>query len=157
MYAHVMRQYRTAVILTVALFGALAAWAAMPSSAHACKGGELCLWRHDNRGGGEYVFAGNDGNLHNDRFAPGVTVGDNATTVRNAGKPEDPSGRADVLAYKNPGFGGAALCLPWGTEISNLTVKGLPGDRDKGDTTANSEPDGTWNDDISSFRWVANC
>jgi Peptidase inhibitor family I36 len=157
MDAHVMRHVRTALILTVALLGALAAWAAMPSSAHACKGGELCLWRHADRGGGEYVFAGNDGNLHNDLFARGVKVGDNATTVRNAGKPEDPSGLADVLAYKNPGFRGPRLCLPWGTEISNLTVKGLPKDRDKGDTTANSEPDGTWNDDISSFRWVANC
>ena len=84
---------------------ALVAWAALPSSALACKGGDFCLYRHADRGGGEYIWTGNDGNLHNDLFARGVKVGDNATTVHNAGHPDDPSGRIDVLAYTNPGSG----------------------------------------------------
>jgi hypothetical protein len=156
MDANVLRHSRIALILTAAVVG-LVSWAAWPSSAMACKGGDFCLWRHADRGGGEYFFTGNDGNLHNDLFARGVRVGDNATTAHNAGNPDDPSGLIDVLAYKNPGFGGAALCVPNGTTINNLNVKGLPGDRDRGDTVATSEPDGTWNDDISSYRWVANC
>jgi len=153
MDTNVLRRFRTAFFL----IAALVASAALPSTASACKGGDFCLYRHADRGGGEYNFTGNDGNLHNDLFAPGVKVGDNATTVHNAGHPDDPSGLIDVVAYKNPGFGGAPLCVPNGTTINNLTVKGLPGDRDTGDTVATTEPDGTWNDDISSFRWVANC
>ena len=147
---------RTALFLIAALV-AIVAWGAMPSTASACKGGDFCLWRHADRGGGEYNFTGNDGNLHNDLFARGVKVGDNATTAHNAGNPDDPSGFVDVLAYKNPGFRAPALCVPNGTTIINLNVKGLPGDRDKGDSVATTEPDGTWNDDISSFRWVGNC
>jgi Peptidase inhibitor family I36 len=156
MDSNVLRHHRTALFLTAALLG-LVAWAAMPSSAHACKGGEFCLWRHADRGGGDYAFSGNDGNLHNDLFARGVKVGDNGTTAHNAGTPDDPSGMIDVLAYKNPGFGGPALCIPNGTTIINLNVKGLPSDRDKGDSVATTEPDRTWNDDISSYRWVTNC
>jgi hypothetical protein len=157
MNAKVLRHYRTALILAAALLGSLVAWAALPSTASACKGGDFCLWQDADRGGGEYVFTGNDGNLHNDLFARGVKVGDNATTAHNAGNPDDPSGLVDVLAYRDPGFRGPALCVPSGTTVVNLKVKGLPKDRDKGDSVASDEPDRTWNDDISSFRWVRNC
>jgi Peptidase inhibitor family I36 len=149
--------YRAALILSVALLGALVAWAAAPSSANAaCKPGDFCMWEDAERGGGLYRFGGNDGNLHDDRFAPGVRVGDNASTVKNNGRGNDPSGLVDVAAYKNVRFGGPRLCVPLGSEISNLQVKGLPADNDTGDAEG-EEPDGTWNDDISSYRWVASC
>jgi hypothetical protein len=153
MDAKFLRPYRTALLVAAALFAALA----LPSVASACKGGDFCLWQNADRGGGEYFFTGNDSNLHNDLFARGVKVGDNATTAHNAGNPDDPSGRTDVLAYRDTGFRGPALCVPNGTTIINLKVKGLPKDTDKGDSVASDEPDRTWNDDISSFRWVAGC
>jgi hypothetical protein len=62
-----------------------------------------------------------------------------------------------VVAYQHTNFRRPGLCIPLGTKVRNLKVKGLPGDRDKGDSVASDEPDRTWNDDISSFRWVANC
>jgi hypothetical protein len=155
----VIRQYRAALFLTAAVLGALVMWAAAPSSASAasCKNGDFCLWENANRGGGLYFFSGNDANLHNDVFARGVKVGDNASTAKNNGNGNDPSGLVDVLAYKDTGFGGPALCVPLGTEIANLAVKGLPSDHDVGDAVHSVEPDGRWNDDISSFRWVSNC
>jgi hypothetical protein len=148
--------YRKALLLTAVLAG-LVAWSA-PSSANAaiCQGGNFCLWEHANGTGGKYFFSGNDANLHNDRFNGSTRVGDNATAVANAGNPCDPSGLVDVVAYQHTTFRAPGLCIPVGTAIKNLTVKGLPGDKDKGDAKG-AEPDGTWNDDISSFRWVANC
>jgi Peptidase inhibitor family I36 len=157
MDAKALRHFRTALFLT-ALLVMVGAWAAMPSSARAaCGDGDFCLWQHAGSGGGLYFFSGNDVNLHNDLFAPGVKVGDNGSTAKNNGNGNDPSGLVDVLAYKDIRSGGPALCIPLGTEISNLAVKGLPSDRDVGDAVGSVEPDGRWNDDISSFRWVANC
>jgi peptidase inhibitor family I36 len=146
------------LLLTAALLGA-AALTATPSHADAagCGGGNFCLWENANRGGGLYFFSRNDPNLHNDRFNGSTRVGDNGTTAKNNGNGNDSSGLVDVLAYQNTNYRGPALCIPLGTEIHNLKVKGLPGDRDKGDSKASDEPDRTWNDDISSFRWVANC
>jgi Peptidase inhibitor family I36 len=146
--------------LRAALFiaAALAAPAAMASNASAaCEKGDFCLWQNTNRGGGLYFFSGNDSNLHNDRFTPKVLVGDNATTAENHGDGKDPSGRVDVIAYANTGFGGARLCIPLGAKIESLKVKGLPSDKTRGDSESPKEPDGTWNDDISSFQWVRNC
>jgi len=150
--------FRKAVILAAALAG-LVAWSALPSSANAaiCPGGNFCLWEHANGTGGRYLHTGNDANLHNDRFNGSTRVGDNATAVANAGDPKDPSGLVDVIAYQHTNFRAPGLCIPVGTKVKNLKVKGLPGDRDKGDSKASDEPDRTWNDDISSFRWVANC
>lgn len=157
MDGNVMRPYRAALRFGGALLGALVVWAAAPGIANAaCKSGDFCMWEHADRGGGLYFFSGNDSNLHDTRFAPGVRVGDNASTVKNNGNGNDPSGLVDVAAYKNVRFGGPRLCVPLGTEISNLEVKGLPRDNDTGDAEG-QEPDGTWNDDISSFRWVRNC
>ncbi len=150
--------HRTALLLAAALVG-LVAWSALPSTADAalCRGGNFCLWEHANGTGGDYFFHGNDANLHNDLFNNSTKVGDNGTAVANAGNPNDPSGLIDVRAYQHTNFGGPNLCIPVGTAVKNLKVKGLPGDRDKGDSKASDEPDRTWNDDISSFRWVANC
>jgi peptidase inhibitor family I36 len=141
------------------LTAALAAPAVVTSSASAakCGSGNFCLWQNANEGGGLYFFGGNDSNLHNDLFARGVKVGDNGSTAKNNGNGNDPSGLVDVLAYQNANFRKPALCIPLGTEIRNLKIKGLPGDRDKGDAVHSNEPDRTWNDDISSFRWVKNC
>jgi Peptidase inhibitor family I36 len=156
MDAKALWHYRTALFMTLALVGAIVAWAALPSSANAaCKSGDFCLWQNANRGGGLYSFSGNDANLHNDRYPRGVRVGDNATTVKNNGTAA--GGLVDVLAYKDTLFRGPALCVPLGTEVRNLKVKGLPSDRDVGDSVASDEPDRRWNDDISSFRWVRNC
>jgi hypothetical protein len=158
MNAHVLRRCRTALLSSAALLVLLVAYAAAPSSASAaCGSGDFCLWQNANRGGGLYFFSGNDRNLHDDVFARGVKVGDNGSTAKNNGKGNDPSGRVDVLAYKDIRFGGPALCVPLGTEVSNLAVKGLPSDKDVGDAVGSVEPDGRWNDDISSFRWVVNC
>jgi hypothetical protein len=159
MDANVLRHYRTALILTAALLGSVAAWAAMPGTAGAaiCGGGNFCLWEHANGAGGKYFYSGNDANLHNDRFNGSTRVGDNATAVANAGDPDDPSGLVDVVAYQHTNFRRPGLCIPVGTKVKNLKVKGLPGDRDKGDAKSSDEPDKTWNDDISSFRWVSNC
>jgi hypothetical protein len=151
-------KHRAALFAIAAVMAALAAWAAMPGSASAaCGRGDFCLWQNTNRGGGLYFFSGNDSNLHNDLFARGVKVGDNATTAENHGNGNDPSGRVDVLAYADTGFRGARLCVPLGAKIESLKVKGLPSDKDRGDSESSAEPDRTWNDDISSFRWVANC
>ena len=130
----------------------------MPSSADAaiCRGGNFCLWEHPNGTGGIYFFSGNDSNLHNERFNGSTRVGDNATSAANAGDPDDPSGLVDVVAFQHTNFRGPRLCIPVGTAVKDLKVKRLPGDRDKGDAKG-PEPDRTWNDDISSFRWVANC
>jgi hypothetical protein len=149
--------HRTLLVLAAAVLG-LVAWSATPSSASAapCRSGNFCLWEHANSGGGMYFHSGNDSNLHNDRFNGSTRVGDNASTARNAGNPNDPSGLVDVVAYQHTNFRKPGLCIPVGTTIRNLKVKGLPGDRDKGDAKG-AEPDRTWNDDISSFRWVANC
>jgi len=150
--------YRKALLLTAALVG-LVAWSALPSTADAalCAGGNFCLYEHANGTGGEYHHFGNDANLHNDKFNGSTRVGDNATAVANAGHPNDPSGLVDVVAYQHTNFRAPGLCIPVGSKVKNLKVKGLPGDRDKGDSKASDEPDRTWNDDISSFRWVANC
>ena len=144
-------------ILGAAFVVAAALAAPGGASAASCGSGDFCLWQNANRGGGLYFFDKNDSNLHNDLFARGVKVGDNATTAKNNGNGNDPSGLVDVLAYQNANFRGPKLCIPLGTEIKNLKIKGLPGDRDKGDAKASDEPDKTWNDDISSFRWVKNC
>ncbi len=144
-------------LLVTAVLAAPLALPAAGANAAACGSGNFCLWQNTSRGGGMYFFSGNDGNLHNDVFARGVKVGDNATSLKNNGDPNDPSGRVDVLAYANTGFKGPALCVPLGTEISSLKVKGLPSDKTRGDSESPKEPDGTWNDDISSFRWVADC
>jgi hypothetical protein len=155
-HGKVMRQYRAALIVSAALLVVVVAWAAAPSTAGAaCESGDFCIWQDANRGGGLYHFDGNDANLHNDRFFNrGETVGDNATTVKNNGIPR---GLVDVLAYQHTRWRGPALCVPLGAEVSNLKVKGLPRDRDRGDSVSSDEPDRRWNDDISSYRWVANC
>jgi Peptidase inhibitor family I36 len=143
---------------TVFLAAALAAPLVATSNASAaCKSGDFCLWQNTNRGGGLYFFDGNDANLHNDRFTPKVKVGDNATTAENHGNGKDPSGLVDVIAYADTRFRGARLCIPLGAKIESLKVKGLPGEKTRGDSESRKEPDGTWNDDISSFRWVRNC
>ncbi len=159
MDAKILRPYRTALLLTAALLAALAAWAAMPSSGDAASAKAAT-----SASGGTPIAAAastsspaTTATCTTTASLGGVKVGDNATTAHNAGNPDDPSGLVDVLAYKNTDFRGPALCVPVGTTIINLKVKGLPGDRDKGDSKATNEPDGTWNDDISSFRWVANC
>ena len=147
-------------VLRAALFLAAAVAAplvASSSASAACKSGDFCLWQNTNRGGGLYFFSGNDSNLHNDRFTPRVKVGDNATTAENHGNGNDPSGRVDVIAYADTGFRGARLCIPLGAKIESLKVKGLPSDKTRGDSESSAEPDGTWNDDISSFQWVTNC
>jgi hypothetical protein len=138
---------------------AIAAPLAVSSSADAagCGSGDFCLWQNTNRGGGLYFFSGNDSNLHNDRFTPKVLVGDNATTAENHGDGNDPSGRVDVIAYADTGFRGARLCIPLGAKIESLKTKKLPSDKTRGASESPKEPDGTWNDDISSFQWVQNC
>jgi hypothetical protein len=141
-----------------AIAALVAALAATPSRADAaCKTGDFCLWQNTNRGGGLYFFDKNDSNLHDDVFAPRVKVGDNATTAENHGSGNDPSGRVDVLAYTDTRFRGPRLCIPLGAKIESLKVKGLPQDKTRGDSESPKEPDGTWNDDISSFQWVTNC
>ena len=149
--------HRTALLFAALLVGVVA-WSARPRRAAAghSPGGKIGVWEHANGAGGWYFWTGNDANLHNDRFNGSTRVGDNATAVANAGDPKHPSGLVDVVAYQHTNFRGPGLCIPVGSKVKNLKVKGLPGDRDKGDAKSN-EPDKTWNDDISSFRWVANC
>jgi Peptidase inhibitor family I36 len=157
MDAKVVRQYPGALVLTAALLGALVVWAAAPSIANAaCNRGDFCLWENANRGGGSYHWSGPDANLHNDYFAPGVRVGDNASTAYNNGV-GDPSGLVDVLAFKDTRFRGPTLCVPLGTEYSNLKSRRLTADHDVGDARRPGEPDGTWNDDISSYHWTTSC
>jgi hypothetical protein len=153
MRAIAVRHYCAALFLTAALLAAFAAWAATPSSAQQCKSGNFCLWANEDGKDGFYFFDRDDPNLHNDRFAPGVRVGDNATVAKNNGVN---SGFVDVLVYKDSRYRGPRLCVPLGAEI-NLSKKRLAKDRDKGQTVSFKEPDRTWNDDVSSFRWVANC
>jgi hypothetical protein len=153
---HTISKYRAALIAIAAL---LAALVAIPSGAHAagCGGGDFCLWQNAKRGGGLYFFNKNDSNLHNDKFTARVVVGDNATTAENHGSANDPSGVVDVRAYTDTGFRGPSLCIPVGAKIESLKVKGLPQDKARGDSESRAEPDKTWNDDISSFKWVSNC
>ncbi len=153
----VLRQHRAAWFLTAALLGALVAWAGAPSVANAaCNRGDFCLWEHANRGGGSYNWSGPDVNLRNDFFAPGVRVNDNATTAYNNGVASS-SGLDDVLAFRDVGFKGPVLCVPLQTRYANLKSLGLSADHDVGDATRPGEPDGTWNDDISSYHWTTFC
>jgi hypothetical protein len=144
-----VRHYCAALLLTAGLLAALAAWAATPSSARQCKSGNFCLWANGNGQDGFYFFDGDDPNLHNDRFNRRQRVGDNATVAKNNGIN---SGFVDVLVYKDTRYRGPRLCVPLGAEI-DLTKKRLRKDHDG----RGPEPDGTWNDDVSSYRWVANC
>jgi hypothetical protein len=152
MHAITVRRCCAALVLTAALLAAFAAWAASPSSAQQCKSGNFCLWANADGKHGFYFFDGNDPNLHNDRFSRRMRVGDNATVAKNNGFNGAVVG---VLVYKDTRYRGPRLCVPLGAQI-NLSEKRLPQDHDKGQT-GSEEPDGTWNDDVSSFRWVSEC
>jgi hypothetical protein len=157
MHRKFVRRYRATLRLTAAVLGAAVMVAAAPGVAHAaCNQGDFCLWENNSRGGGSYHFDKDDANLHNDRFRAGVPVGDNASSVFNNGKAVS-SGYDDVWAFKDTNFGGPKLCVPLQSGYSRLKNRPLAGDHDKGASWASDEPDGTWNDDISSYHWITFC
>lgn len=50
-----------------------------------CPAGNFCLWEEWQARGGRYFHDGNDGDLTNDAFRPGVPVANNASSVMNNG------------------------------------------------------------------------
>jgi hypothetical protein len=153
-----VKRHRKAAHLLAAAVAAIAVLGVAPSvsSADACNAGDFCINQHANFGGGLYHWGGNDGNLHNDLFWPSLVVtGDNGSSLRNRGVPGYPQ---YVLAYKDVSYGGPSFCVPPLESIWNLQQYPVGWDIDRGDAEPSAaEPDGTWNDDISSYRWVWSC
>jgi hypothetical protein len=154
----VARAGRRARLLAAAV-GAVAALAMLPSTASAqCNPGDFCMWRHGGFSGDMYHFAGRDPDLTNNIFSyfPKLRrVSDNASTIWNNGV-ITPGYPAYVMAHKDINYGGPAFCVPPNTGY-HLWYFPVPWDTDRGWAEGSYEPDGTWNDDISSFRWTWAC
>jgi hypothetical protein len=101
-----------------------------------CDDGEFCLYRYNHAQGGLYEWAGSDSNLANDRFEifdTGTLVSNHAQSAYNKGVP---AYYDDVRVYDGLGYTGASRCIPRGTYVSDL---------------------GSWNNRISSYKWVHSC
>jgi Peptidase inhibitor family I36 len=135
---HTSRINLTALLvgLTVAaagfMFIAPGAKAATPS----CDAGEFCMWYLNHAQGGLYEWSGNDSTLANDHFEiynTGSIVNNNTESAYNRGVP---AYYDDVRAYDGLSYTGSSRCFPRGQYVSDL---------------------GSWNNRISSFKWVHSC
>jgi hypothetical protein len=102
-----------------------------------CDRGDFCMWENSYYGGGLYEWSGNDGNLGNDHFEnvhTNLIVNNRASSAYNYGYT---GAYDDVIVYDGFNYSGAHAC------VANLTA--YP-------TFYTS-----WNDHISSYKWVNAC